>query len=368
MALKRVSSLTGGKTFLGWTSVSKNAQGNLCSTVDGRAIESGIDDSGNVFVRFASNVSAVVQGVAAFTEPTTLTTVDTTTLEVSGAQICLIDGKLWMVLQRFDATDNRVISELWRDDTGLGTGWARVSKIWNAAGVGIKTSFASQDYATPIIKLSNGYLACGVRVYQSSGLPYWALFVALSSDNGATWSIPGNGATTSWASGDMGARSIWEIYPGIIVGNTNTDSNGRISMWSSNGTVHDGSAVMSYGGINNLSGLPMLTTDDGTIYLLNYWGFYRYKGEIPPTLASLTDYNNYTFAGGTSSSDLNKAVISDSAGKIAWTRGQDKYCGIFPGVATTRVRNVRSKEEEAFVRRRKARYEAAEDSWRRVII
>jgi hypothetical protein len=371
VALKRVASLTGGKRYTGWAVDKAYNLGNMCSTSDGRAIECSINTSnGNVFVRFAASVGAVIGRSATFGEPTVITTIpvyddlDNT----CGVHICLIDGKLYMTLTHFSADENRLVCSLWCDDTGSGEAWVYKAKISNCASVG-RTSFVSgaNPGCSPLIKLSNGWLACGAVQYISAFATYnWQLDVCVSTDGGATWSAPVGGPHGSYLYNNFASRTIWEIYPGIIVGNATPSSGNVIGFWTNYGAVYVG----TYAAIGGYTGLAYYSTDDGNIYVITGTSnLLKYIGPLPPTPVSLVSTDNWAIEFRGFTDWMARSVISDPAGKLVWSGATVyKYGAVFPDILIERVRNTRHLTDDGWVRSKGGRYMYSDGYWKRVII
>lgn len=149
--------------------------GNMAQTADGRAIACYIR-SGNVCVAFAETVKGVVEGTADFGGELIVKE------GVSNAQssINLIDGVLYLAVS---FTDTVLRAELWADETGLGTGFAKKSDISTKLH-DKDIEFTRGALLSAVFKLGNGNLCVLTPWREPLGDGQQAHY---SSDNGATW-------------------------------------------------------------------------------------------------------------------------------------------------------------------------------------
>ena len=374
VASKRVVSLKEGNEFTAWTKAGMFY--TLCSTSRGTAIQMRID-SGNVQKRYAESVRAVQAETQTWTEWETVFTVAYGTMDsLQRIRVTNIDNALFLVLQVYDASADCMRCDCYRDDTGLGGGFAKISTVRAICTVvGNHGNTVGSPPLTSIIKLSNGVLAMLVSVNSSTDtVSKWKRYLYLSSDKGVTWSTRADTSiSANYVYADWASCSIWEVCPGYIVGSSTILNAGYVAVWSGYGTVLVGTKTMF--GDTNMSPAWCIA-NGGEILLLRYWyltdetPLMQYIGGLPPTPESFATETNYVSVPGTNlgGSAIADGLTSDPAGIVAWNRWSQKISVIYQAPKFTRIRSSRHLDKVAFRRTKGAAYKNSESKWKRVIL
>lgn len=205
--------------------------GGICETSDGRAVVAftrAVDRS--VQVAFASNIRSVLDGSETFAVggATVLASYDTNQPKCS---INLVDGRLRIAVNYYNATTGLWAAEYWCDSDGKGADFAKVSDISTDL-----TSYADHRPPSLIKRLGNGnlivHLPYGYAGYRDGTLAFY------SDNDGFSWNAgigfnPGlvdylmhEQSRNPFPIGDSNYLTVW----------TASNSGGSALLWTASGT------------------------------------------------------------------------------------------------------------------------------------
>ncbi len=184
------------RTFVGPSPV--RTWGNMEETNDGRAIISYIEN-GCAYLAYASSVAEVLSGATTFS-PGILLNND---VPYGHSSLKMIDGKLRMVLSRWNSETLKLSCHYWCDTDGNGTGFAYVSPIaLDMKNGSVSANDPSIGYTGPIQKISTN---CWVVMTKRNRYVYSKDQLFYSTNQGETWT--GGPETPGWLGAHLSGAS-----------------------------------------------------------------------------------------------------------------------------------------------------------------
>lgn len=284
--------------------------GNVCPTKNNGAIVSYVDGTA-VKVALAYSMGGILTGTESFGTGAVIKS----SVANARTSMNLIDNILYLAISFTDPTVPNVLrAELWTDETGLGTSFAKMSdistRLHNATSYSIGTCGAVM---TAVEKLGNGNLVILtpylVDIFGNGGF-YDGQQAHYSSDNGATWT---NGAR-HWHGASSGnctsaCGAIAHISDSSFITTYRAGLNNYyIYTWTNSGALVEGQTVINDGGVNTWTGAWGTYTPayresffviGDELYMRH--GNYtvsdnyvrKYVGTMPPTAAGIANCDNW---------------------------------------------------------------------------